>query len=290
MTKNNRQTMKKSAIAIIVSALTVLASCGGKAEKEAAVMLDKAKEAYEDGSFNLAKNRIDSMKTMYPKAFKAREEGLKLMRLVEIGEQEKTIAFLDSIADINDKAIAEILPDYKFSKDTAYEDIGTYSIKSQSIENNMYNSYIYARVDENGVMKLTSAYAGKRPIEHYAVRITAPDGSFAETPQSTDTFRDENAGTVTERTDYTVGADNDVAAFIDLNKDKNLKAEYIGKGNTVYYMSRRDKQAVSDIYRLHKLLDLRTQINRQRKEASNKIEFFRRKAEESMRNEGNAGQ
>ena len=229
--------MKKSAITIIVSALTVLASCGGKAEKEAAVMLDKAKEAYEDGSFSLAKNRIDSMKTMYPKAFKAREEGLKLMRLVEIGEQEKTIAFLDSIADINDN-ISEEGTAIENLADLLTTQVVTTTHMSLSFKGNDF-VYLFNEIigeaqnmsDEYADLKeLIDMFSvdGNIPLEIHEITLTNSDGAvnvrtvfglnitkfksqIDEVLQSVPAFIRPNIGTtlyITSNSTLTVSAEN----------------------------------------------------------------------------------
>lgn len=278
--------MKKALLTAICTVCMVAACSDG--EKAAQERLAVARKAYEAGNYNMAKNEIDSIKTLYPKAFKTRKQGLRLMQVIEIAEQQKTIAYLDSANRMNDAAIAEILPQYKFEKDTAYQDLGIYTDPSQDIARNINTSYLYARVDEQGVMKLTSVYFGSGKLNHKAIRVTAPDNSFAETPQSTDTFQATNVGIVTERTDYNTGTDGDVTAFIDMNKDKTLKVEYIGDRKYSYTMTKANKEAVSKVYRLAKLLATRTEIKKQRTEASNRMEFFKRKSEEAMTKD-NAG-
>ena len=69
-----------------------------------------------------------------------------------------------------------------------YQNIGNYLHPSQVIEKNLHRSFLRFQVDENGVMSMTSIYCGAHNIHHVAVKVTAPDGSFAETPAAKDIF------------------------------------------------------------------------------------------------------
>ena len=77
--------MKKLIAGLCVTML--LASCGNDAEKKASEKLSAARSAFAQGDYNEAKLQIDSIKILYPKAFDARREGIKL-----IGGTERTAA------------------------------------------------------------------------------------------------------------------------------------------------------------------------------------------------------
>ena len=80
--------MKKLIAGLCVTML--LASCGNDAEKKASEKLSAARSAFAQGDYNEAKLQIDSIKILYPKAFDARREGIKLMQQVELKEQQQT--------------------------------------------------------------------------------------------------------------------------------------------------------------------------------------------------------
>ena len=84
--------MKKSVICIALAAVT-LAACNNT-EKEARARLNNAKSMYERNELFAAKSEIDSIRALYPKEFKVLKEGLSLMRMVEMKEAERNIAFL----------------------------------------------------------------------------------------------------------------------------------------------------------------------------------------------------
>ena len=155
-------------------------------EKKAGEKLQAAREAFELGNYNEAKILIDSIKMLYPKAFETRRAGIGLMQEVELKEQEKSLVYLDSMLQAKQKDFDAIKGKYTFEKDAEYQNIGNYLHPSQVIEKNLHRSFLRFQVDENGVMSMTSIYCGAHNIHHVAVKVTAPDGSFAETPAAKD--------------------------------------------------------------------------------------------------------
>ena len=62
----------------------LLGACGNSDEKKAQVFLQAAESAWQAGDYNSAKLQIDSVRILYPKAFEARKQGVKLMQKVEL--------------------------------------------------------------------------------------------------------------------------------------------------------------------------------------------------------------
>ena len=102
--------MKKLIAGICVTML--LASCGNDAEKKASEKLSAARSAFAQGDYNEAKLQIDSIKILYPKAFNARREGIKLMQQVELKEQQQTLVYLDSMMQTKQQELEKELYDY----------------------------------------------------------------------------------------------------------------------------------------------------------------------------------
>ena len=178
------------------------------------------------------------------------------------------------------EAVDAIKGNYAFEKDAEYQRIGNYLHPSQVIEKNLHRSYLRFQVDENGVMSMTSIYCGPHNIHHLAVKVTAPDGSFAETPASKDSYETTDLGEKIEKADYKVGEDGNVIAFLNLNKDKNIRVNYLGERSYATVMTPNDRKAVAAVYELAQLLSSITEIKREMEEANLKIEFVKRKIQE----------
>ena len=253
-------------------------------EKKAGEKLQAAREAFELGNYNEAKILIDSIKMLYPKAFETRHAGIGLMQEVELKEQEKSLVYLDSMLQAKQKDFDAIKGKYTFEKDAEYQNIGNYLHPSQVIEKNLHRSFLRFQVDENGVMSMTSIYCGAGNIHHVAVKVTAPDGSFAETPAAKDSYETTDLGEKIEKADFKLGEDGNVMGFLYLNKDKNIKVNYQGERPYSITMTAADRQALASVYELAQLLSSMTEIKKNMEEANLKIEFVKKKMEERKDN------
>ena len=269
--------MKK--VTLLACLCCTLFSCSN-VEKKAGEKLRAAREAFQRGDYSEAKIQIDSIKILYPKAFETRREGIGLMQQVELKEQEKTLVYLDSMLQDKQKEVDALKKNYTFEKDAEYQRTGNYLHPSQVIEKNLHRSYLRFQVDETGVMSMTSIYCGPHNIHHLAVKVTAPDGSFAETPASKDSYETADLGEKIEKADYKLGEDGNVIAFLNLNKDKNIRVNYLGERSYATVMTPNDRKAVAAVYELAPLLSSITEIKREMEEANLKIEFVKRKIQE----------
>lgn len=275
--------MKKLIILSLTSLLII--SCGNKSEQKAAERLEFARQAFEAKDFNLAKSEIDSIKILYPKAFKARKEGLRLMQLLELEEQRISLVYLDSVITSKQTAFETIKGKFVFEKDTAYQDIGNYYWPTQIVEKSMHRSFLRFQVNERGLMSMTSIYCGGHYIHHIAVKVIAPDNTFAETPASEDSYETTDLDEKIEKADYAMGKDGNVMGFIHLNNDKNLRVEYIGERKYSTTMLPTDRLAVKELYELAQILSAIEQAKKERDEANLKIGFITRKIEEDQKKE-----
>ena len=249
-------------------------------EKKAGEKLQAAREAFEQGDYSEAKIQIDSIKILYPKAFEARRAGIGLMQEVELQEQERSLVYLDSMLQAKQKEFNAVKSKFTFEKDAEYQKTGNYLHPSQVIEKNLHRSFLRFQVDENGVMYMTSIYCGPRNIHHVAVKVIAPDESFAETPASKDSYETTDLGEKIEKADYKMGEDGNVMGFLYLNKDKNIKVNYLGEHSYSTNMSATDRQALASVYELAQILSSITEIKKNMEEANLKTEFVKKKMKE----------
>ena len=248
-------------------------------EKQAAERLNMAQQAFAAGDYNEAKLQIDSIKILYPKAYNARKAGIGLMQQVELKEQEKTLAYLDSLLSTKQAELNAMKGKFVLEKDQEYEAIGRYLHPSQVIEKNLNRSFLRFQVDERGAMSMTSIYCGSRNIHHTAVKVSTND-SFAQTPPSADSYETSNLGVQIEKADYKLGQDGNVIGFICLNKEKSIKVEFVGERSYSTQMTQADRQAADLVYRLSQTLSAITQLNKEIDEAKQKIAFIEKRMEE----------
>ena len=207
------------------------------------------------------------------------------MQQVELEEQQQSLIYLDSMMQVNQKELNAIIDKYVLEKDSEYQQIGNYFWPTQTVEKNLHRSFLRFQVNEQGVMSMTSIYCANNNIHHFAVKVIAPDGSFAETPASKDSYETSDLGEKIEKADYKMGADGNVMGFLYLNRDKNIKVEYIGERKYSTTMTAADKQALAGIYELSQILSGMEQIKKEQEEANMKIQFVTKKIEQKRQEE-----
>lgn len=270
--------MKKIGLSAML-ALTILAGCGDGGEKQAQLHLQRAEAALALDNFNEAKLQIDSIKILYPKAFEARKQGIKLMQQVDLKEQRKTLVYLDSAMQVKQAQLDSIKGNFVFEKDTAYQEIGNYFYPTQVVEKNLGRSFLRGQVSELGEMSLTSIYCAGGRLNHTSVKLSVGD-TFAETPMSKDSYETTDLGRIIEKADYKLGEDGGVIGFIVANQDKNIQLQFIGDKTYRTAMQKNDRKAIVELVELARILSGMEEIRQQQKEANLKIQFVTRKIEE----------
>ena len=270
--------MKKIGFSALL-ALATLAGCGDGGEKEAQIRLQKAEVALQQENFSEAKLQIDSIKVLYPKAFEARKQGIKLMQQVDLKEQGKTLVYLDSMMQVKQAQLDSIKANFVLEKDTAYQEIGNWFYPTQVVEKNVGRSFLRAQVNELGEMSLTSIYCAGGQLNHTSVKVSVGD-TFAETPMTNDSYATTDLGRTIEKADYKVGEDGGVVGFIVANQDKNIQLTFIGDKTYRTAMQKNDRKAIVELVELARILSGMEEIRKQQKEANLKIQFVTRKIEE----------
>ncbi len=263
-----------------VMAVALFVSCGESVEEKAQRSLQAARMAYEAGNFQNAKIELDSLKILYPKAFNARREAMKLMREVELAEQQRSVACFDSMLVVKRAELEGVVKSgFVFEKDEKYQEIGNFMVASQAPMKNLTNSYLRGQVDENGVLTITSIYRG-RPISHNKVKVAVGD-SFAESDNPISNYSSKHLGVTTERVDFRFGKDEGIIGFIVLNNEKTIKVELSGKSSYNYTMRKDDVQAITKLYDLSMLLRSIRELEAAKQEAMRHIEFIERNKQRS---------
>lgn len=270
--------MKKIGLSALL-ALAVLTGCGDGGEKEAQMRLQKAEAALQQENFSEAKLQIDSIKMLYPKAFEARKQGIKLMQQVDLKEQRKTLVYLDSMMQIKQLQLDSIKGNFVLEKDTVYQENGNWFYPTQVVEKNTGRTFLRGQVNELGEMSLTSIYCAGGNLNHTSVKVSVGD-TFAETPTTKDSYTTTDLGRTIEKADYKLGEDGGVVGFIVANQDKNIQLTFIGDKTYKTAMQKNDRKAIAELTDLARILSGMEEIRKQQKEANLKIQFVTRKIEE----------
>ncbi|MEG1587023.1 MAG: hypothetical protein RR346_09115 [Bacteroidales bacterium] len=268
---------------LFLSTALLFAACSNNTDK-AALLLEEARDLYSAGSLNQAKIRIDSMRSAYPKEFPQIREGVQLMRLIELKENERNLSYADSLLIVKKEEAKELQKDFVFVKEEQYEQLGTYVFKGLTVERNVERNYIRTGVNEYGEMQIASVYFGKGNINHTGIKVEIKDGSNAETiavPYDGGTnYRFSDGGNQTEIVTYKKDKDNGVINFINVYNDQRIKVTYTGGKPYVIYLDDLSKKAIVKTNELAIVLSDITRLGQEKKVAEGKIAYLKKKIQE----------
>jgi hypothetical protein len=263
--------------------ILLLAGCGGKTKK-AREHLEAAKKLYENRQYAATKSAIDTIRILYPREVEVLRESLTLMRLTERSESERNIAYCDSMTPLRLEEAEILKKGFVFEKDSNYEDIGNYIWKQQVVERNVEHSYIRCGVDEKGELYLSSVYFGSRPINHTGLKLSAPNGTYAETAaipfDGGMNYRFKDEGNTTEVVTYKGVNCIEAVNFVYGADDKaRIKAEYTGGTASFIYLTENDKKAIRATYDLAVVLNDIEAMRMEKEKSTKKILYLNSKME-----------
>lgn len=260
-------------------AAVFLFSCEESIEGRAMLLLEEARQASDAGNYNSAKMLIDSISVAYPKAYKTRREAELLRRSVMLVEKERDVRFHNSSLESLLMQKDSLLKEFDFNKDSHYQDMGYYTVPSQSIKLNPFNNFLRAYVKENGDTYLTSFYRGKR-IAHYQVRISAED-SFVECDKPFLSRSYKESGVYNERRDFKYGSDAGLMDFVS-SSGGPFKVELTGEyGKYEYTLRYEDAVAITQILELSVVLKAIEETTAMRDEAQRAFDFLKKSQKRS---------
>ena len=232
-----------------------ITSCHNKTKK-ARDYLDTAKKAYQLGNFESAKSNIDSIKLVYPKAFKEIKEGFDLMQEVRTAENKRNILFIDSMMEVNYTKLKEVRGQFDFVRDKNYQEFGNYIPKLTPSSETLEENTLRSRVSEKGVLFLESVFSGSN-LNHNKIKVSIPDGSYAETLTVTADGLNYKFTTLKRTFEIVrfIGNDeNGVSEFIYTFQDSPITLTYIGKRNYNKTLSKKEKTAIGQSFELSSIL------------------------------------
>ncbi|MDD6209754.1 MAG: hypothetical protein PUB21_04010 [Bacteroidales bacterium] len=267
---------------LLICLFAVICGCNND-KKDAEALLNEARQYYEANEWEIAKQKLDSLKSRYPKQVEYLKDGLVLMRSIELKEQERNFAYCDSLLSVKEEEAKELSKNFILEKDPQYQDIGTWVHKRQKLERNVERSYLRSSVNENGKYALISVYFGKGPIRHNSLKVSAKDGSFAETAaipyDGGNNFSFNDNGNTSEVVTYNTEKDGGVSAFIYQHPKEKIKVEYKGGKNYIIYLADNDRKALRETFEYAAVLSDIDHLKKELEKSQSRIAYLKLKLE-----------
>lgn len=278
----NINAMKKLHLLLLLAATYTLFSCEKSIEEPARLLLAEARELYAADEYNSARILIDSISMTYPKAYKTRREAEILRREVMLKEKQRDVEYFTGMYDVLVERRDSLVTGFTFNKDAQYQDMGYYTVPSQAIALNPFNSFLRASVKENGDAYLASYYRGAK-ISHKTLKVSSGESFvICENPFSSRSYW--YLGVYNERRDYRYGADDGVMDFIASATDP-VKVNISGEQGKYEYMLRDDDaKAIKRVIELSNLLKMVEEARSMRDEAQRSLDFLIKSQQRSQDN------
>ncbi|HIZ27024.1 hypothetical protein [Barnesiella sp. An55] len=250
----------------LCSCVTLLLACGDSS-RDASTQYEKALQLFKAGQYESAKNAIDSIEQLYPKAFKQIKEGMLLMCRIKQKESERNLLYIDSVLKVRQSELETAKKDFRFEKDAKYQTEGNYVYNKLPKQSAITRSQLKVLVTEHGQMQLASVYYGSAPLKHSSIRVTLPDKSKAETLaigyDGANNYRFTDNGKYTEIVTYKDGQCSAVASLIADNTDKNITLTYLGGSRYTLTLDPLTREAVKATRHLYNLIRSVDDLNRE---------------------------
>lgn len=250
----------------LCTCVTLLLACGDSS-RDASTQYEKALQLFKAGQYESAKNAIDSIEQLYPKAFKQIKEGMLLMCRIKQKESERNLLYIDSVLKVRQSELETAKKDFRFEKDAKYQTEGNYVYNKLPKQSAITRSQLKVLVTEHGQMQLASVYYGSAPLKHSSIRVTLPDKSKAETLaigyDGANNYRFTDNGKYTEIVTYKDGQCSAVASLIADNTDKNITLTYLGGSRYTLTLDPLTREAVKATRHLYNLIRSVDDLNRE---------------------------
>ena len=229
----------------------IIISCSGK-KRDAKTYLHEAGNAFAESNYTLAKLKIDSIKILYPKSFDEIKAGFALMQQVRMSENKRNIVYCDSMLHEQYNQLNEMLTKFDFVRDDRYQEFGEYYPKIYPHKSSLNQNGLRSGVGEKGDLFIESVLSGSA-VRHHKIKVTAGDGSFAESLAVTSDGLNYRFQTLDQSYEI-VRNENGVARFIYTFQHDPIRVEFIGKRTVSVNLSKAAKQGIAHSLELSTLL------------------------------------
>ncbi|GHT40316.1 hypothetical protein FACS189437_05740 [Bacteroidia bacterium] len=256
-----------------------LAGCN--TNEPARLQLEQARNLYENAQYGSAKQTLDELKALYPKAFDVQKEAIHLMREIEVREQSRNLFFCDSLLLVRQAEADSMKPYFVFEK-TEYDAAGRYVDKSWNPAVGSGADFIKTNVSEGNEIALTAVYKGAA-IQYDRLKVSIPSGEYAETQTipfdggANYSFQD-GAGITYQIVAFQKGRDNGVISFIYNYAREKITMEYAGGKKVVSrIISAKEKQALVKTVDFTAILKDIDQLKKEKDKAGKRMEYLKSK-------------
>lgn len=229
--------------------MLVSVSCQPSEEDRANSLVNEAQEMVHSGQWRQALIVLDSVHNSYPRQVAQRRLAKALSDSIHYLEAQQTLAYTDTLLPPLLSQADELIRQFKYEKDERYENVGKYVHKLLITNKNDSRNFLQAYVQDNHETIVKSYYYGTTQVGQASVCLSA-DGEEQIFAGSNHHFEAEGHHEI-----MTLQGDPALALlnFISSHYQSRIRVEgrrTSGQSGWVYYLSEKEKQALSQTYQL----------------------------------------
>lgn len=245
----------------MVLAATLLVSCRPSDEQCARVLVDSAQQMVDAGRWQQARVFIDSVHNTYPQQVEQRRAAKALADTITYLEAKRTLAYSDSLLNTLLPQADELMRLFRYEKNADYEDHGRYVHRLLATGNNTSRNFLQAYVRDDKETVVKSYYFGTQRANQRAVTLSSEEEESR--------FEGTNHAFQAEGWHEIMTLENDKALellnFVSSHTSARIRVKGEGgkKGQSwVYYLTDKEKAALSQTYQLGFLMKDINQLER----------------------------
>jgi hypothetical protein len=254
-----------------------LASCENREKCDSEALFGRIQSSVEQQQFNLAKQQIDSLNTLYRENIALRKEANRVLYKIELAELEWNMAYFSTLIPRKKLEMDSIFQYFTFDKTEPYQNEGEYVHRAIARANNPTATYLKTHLKDSGEVFLISIYCSWQDCPYQSVRVSSGD-FFVASPEislykaSNYAFSD---GSLRWRMLlFSEKESLEIIRFIAAHADEEITVSLLGKDcSHEYVLEEKYKKAIHDTYYLSALIrevrDLRVSVENTKKQIAN---------------------
>lgn len=228
---------------------TLFTACGVSDTECAQTLISNAQTLVTRGQWRQALIVLDSVHAYYPKEIAQRRIANALADSITYLEAQANIAYTDSILPPLLQQADLLLKQFRYEKNNKYETYGRYVHHLLTTSSNTSRNFLQAYVQDNRTTIVKSYYYGSSPTHHQGITLSSNGEEIHRKGQSHHFEANGWHDIMTMENTYALEVLNFISAHI--NDRIRITGQGTKPANTwVYYLTDKEKQALSDTYQL----------------------------------------
>lgn len=230
--------------------IILFANCSTTSDTERAQnLVNRAQQLVHDGNWRQARIILDSVHSIYPKEIAQRRLAMALEDSIVYLEAQVTFAYADSMLPPLIEKTDALIKLFRYEKDEKYEDYGRYVHRLLTTRENTSRNFLQVYVKDNREIVVRSYYFGSYSVQQQQITLTS-NGEEVHFAGNNHGFESDGWHEI-----MTIEGESALQLLNFISSHINDRIRVQGKGTKdthtwVYYLTKQEKQALSDTYQL----------------------------------------